>query len=64
MAQKIKDANVLYLSKQDVLLSSWKNIHDIKHTDFPLEIQEEIIKHDIVIFSTAGVIPKLLKSRW
>lgn len=63
MAQKRNDANVLYLSNKD-LDTNRTSIHNVNIKDFPLEIQQEIEKSDIVIFSTAGVIPKLLKSRW
>lgn len=60
---KIQNSNILYVDAND-LLPKRVDLHNIKRTDFTYEIHQQIMASEVVIFSTPGILPQLIKTKW
>lgn len=57
-----RDIKVLYLDSKD--LEKGTDVFNVEINDFKYEIYEQIKDSELVIYSTAGVVPKIIKNKW
>ena len=57
-----REIKVLYLDSKDLELGA--DVFNVERYNFKHEMNEQIKKSDLVIYSTAGVVPKIIKSKW